>query len=53
MQDKVNKQKEVNVNEIIDELPEDEEGKKEILFMLKGYNLAKDSERLKGIKKGD
>lgn len=37
-------QKEINVEEIIEELPKDNEGKKEVLFFLKGFNLAKTSQ---------
>lgn len=36
--------KEIDVQAIIDELPEDNEGKKEVLFFLKGFNLAKTSQ---------
>jgi hypothetical protein len=37
------KEKDIDVQEIVDELPKDDESKKEILFFIKGFNLAKTS----------
>lgn len=46
------KEKDIDVQEIIDELPKDDEGKKEVLFFLKGFNLAKTSQCVSNEKRG-
>lgn len=46
-------QKEINVQAIVDELPKDNEGKKEVLFFLKGFNLAKTSQIANEQKRSD
>lgn len=45
--------KEIDVQTIVDELPKDNEGKKEVLFFLKGFNLAKTSQVVNGQKRSD
>lgn len=38
------KEKDIDVQEIVNELPKDDQGRKEVLFFLKGFNLAKTSQ---------
>ncbi len=47
------KKKRISIKAIVDELPKDEDGKKEVLFFLKGYNLAKTSQGVSEQKRCD